>query len=202
MRFIWNCLGFLLVLGAGVFGARPALADTYSVYTVSLANGNIDQAVFGDGTAMVYGSSCGAGGDRCYKTYDHGQLATVSSTQPATAWDNGSACTFSVAGYQVSGRCNGNYEAFAFSMSNPLAKVMAPGLYAGALDDLGLVYGSPYQDLAAVFLNSHGDLAFADTGLEELYQAYNTTPAPEPGSMVLLVTGLGMGVLLQRRVLG
>ncbi len=202
MRFFWNCLGVMSVLAMGALGARPAVADSYAVYQLSIANGNVNRAVYDDGTTMVYGAACGVSGDACYKTYDHGTIATVSATQPATAWDNGSACSFSVAGYGVSGRCNGNYEAFSFSGSDPLAQVMAPGLYAGALDDLGLVYGSAYQDIAAVFLNSHGDLAFADTGLEELYQAYNTTPTPEPGSVVLLVTGLTAGALLQRRVLG
>lgn len=202
MRLFWNCLGLMSVLAVGAFGARPAVADSYAVYTLSIANGNIDRAVYGDGTTMVSAAGCGWNGDACYTTYDHGKAATVSATQPGTAWDNGSACSFSMAGYQVSGRCNGNYEAFSFSESDPLAKLMAPGLYAGALDDLGLVYGSAYNDIAAVFLNSHGDLAFENTGLEEIYQAYNTTPAPEPGSMVLLVTGLAAGALLQRRVLG
>lgn len=199
-----NCLGVILFVGTGFLGtARPAAADTYALYTLSAANGNSDRAIYDDGTAMVYGSTCAAtSGDPCFKNYDHGSLMTLSASQPATAWDNGTACTFSVAGYQTSGRCNGNYHAFSFGASDPLAQLLAPGVYAGAFDDPGLIYGTAFHSIANLLLNSHGDIAFADTQLEEVYQAYNTTPAPEPGTMVLLATGLGLGVMLQRRVLG
>ena len=105
-----------------------------ALYTLSAANGNVDRAVYADGSAMVAGSSCAAtNGDPCYKTYDHGTLTGITPAQPQTAWDNGSACSFTVAGYGVAGRCNGNYEAFAFSQSNPLAQVLTPGVYAGAV---------------------------------------------------------------------
>lgn len=204
MRFSWKCLGVISLVATGaLFSARPAAADTYALYNLSAANGNTDRAIYDNGTAMVYGSTCAATNfDPCYKTYDHGGLAAVSVTQPATAWDNGSACTFSVAGYRTSGVCNGNYQAFSFSASNPLAQVLAPGVYAGAFDDPGLIYSTGFNSIANLLLDSHGDIAFADTQLEEIYQAYNTTPTPEPGTIALLGTGLGLGLMLQRRVLG
>lgn len=204
MRFFGQCLGVCSIAAAAMLcAARPAAADTYALYTLSAANGNTDRAIYDDGTTMVYSASCAATSwNPCYKTYDHGGLASLSATQPATAWDNGTACTFSVAGLQTSGICNGNYHAFSFSASNPLAQLMSPGVYAGALDDLGLIYSTAFSSISNLLLNSHGDIAFADTQREELYQAYNTTPTPEPGTLLLLATGLGLGAIVQRKVLG
>ncbi len=183
--------------------ARPAAADTYQLDYVSTSNSNIDRAVYADGSVMVYGSTClVTGGGPCYRTYDHGEQTSVSSVQPTLATDNGSACSFSVAGIEESGRCNGNYEAFSISGSDPLAKFMTPGVYAGALDDPTLVYSDPYQNIAALFLNGTGDVVFEDTGSDEIWQGYDTTPTPEPGTMLLVLSGAGVGLVGVRRIAG
>lgn len=203
MRFVWNCLGLLSVLAVGALGARPAVADSYAVYSVVTDNGRSTVGIYGDGRSLVWATGCvETNYDACYRTFDHGQLANISATQPTQAFDNGWACTFSVAGFQEAGRCNGNYQAFTVSTFDPLTTLMKPGIYAGALGDPALLMSDAYESAAPMFLNSRGDVLFDDIEQEQIYQAYNTTPTPEPGSMVLLVTGLGAGALLQRRVLG
>ena len=112
-----------------------------------------------------------------------------------------SAAAFRWLGIRRRGSATATTAPLPLALSDPLAQLLTPGVYAGALDDPGLVYGTPFHSIANLFLDGRGDIAFADTLNEELYQAYNTTPAPEPGTLVLLATGLGAGIVVQRKML-
>ena len=108
-----------------------------------------------------------------------------------------------VGGYTESGRCNGDYEVFAFGTFEPLAQHLSPGLYGLSIDGVPeLLFGDKYAQFSPIYLNDVGGVAFDDVGNEEIYSGEAPATTPEPGTIVLLATGLAAGVLLQRRVLG
>ena len=203
MRFLCNCLGLSFLLASGSLCVRPALADSYQVYSMTHDDGWSATGIYSDGSAVVFKNACTPNSwNPCFVGYAQGAAQWSAPTLPGVSFDNATACSFSVAGLRESGLCNGNYEAFVVSESNPLSSLMTPGFYAGALDDPTMLLADRYASTSHMDLNSRGDVLFDDVGQEEIYQAYNTTPAPEPAPAVLLATGAAACFLLQRRVLG
>ena len=202
-----KCLGVAAVLAAGVLGsgARFAVADSYQLYDLGVANSNAPRGIYADGSVTISGQSycdgVGGVGAYCYKTYDHGSEISIADAPPPTAYDSGFACSPTLLGYREYGQCNGNYEIVFVSAADPLASLWTPGVYAGAVDDLGLIDATGYG-IGTLMVNGKGDVAFQDGALEENYQGYNTTPAPEPGTLVLLLSGCGLGLVGVRRVTG
>lgn len=204
MRFFWNCLCALsAITGMALFADRTAVADTYSTEYLAIGNANGPVGIYADSSVLIHFGFCAEeAGNACYRHYQDGPT-TSSLTEPNIPFDNGINCAVSFSGFQEYGRCNGNYDVFSFSISDPLSQQLKPGIYAGEVGGWqSLIYSSSFPGLTALDLNQQGSVLFESGTAESIYEAYNTTPAPEPGSMVLLVTGLAAGVLVQRRVLG
>lgn len=178
-----------------------AFADTYTVYDANPANSgstyivaiNAIGQVIADNTPLLE-----------YTVYDHGVGTPVGSSVPASFIpDNGSSCLVSYQGTSYQGVCNNGYEAIHVEaiLQADEAIVGHDGSFTmiGNLSDFSDPYH--YVDPHQIFLNSSGDVAYNDIGLEDpSIQAYNTT-TPEPSSYVLLLTGVGLACVGHRRLI-
>ncbi|MEO6807161.1 MAG: PEP-CTERM sorting domain-containing protein [Edaphobacter sp.] len=194
--------------------AQPACADSYSIFNLGDANG---QGIYGIDTAgdvVIWSmNGCGVSATYCYSTYVVGVAASDGSLAPVLLYDNGSSCGSTPAGMNTSKTvCNGNWIGLG-SLYNPNGDLN--GVYAGSGSDLDyLGIGSVDQ----AFLNSVGDFAWTDGQNEEMYVAIRNSPpsfgavdlsilqdsvpaeTPEPGSLLLMATGLvGITAVLRRK---
>jgi hypothetical protein len=166
---------------ADTYQTLPLTADSSSFYGMD----DLGHAVF---------SGCGMGSLSCYQTFSNGLYTGATTTAPNFAWDFDAApCNIA----PCSASDNGRTVTVTTDPINPL------------VDDVDLVTGSsaPQQlfqirgiagDIA---INGSGDIIF-DNGLaDEWYQVVDlNTITPEPGSIVLLSTGvLALGTILTLR---
>ncbi len=190
-----TCLGTksvgaaMLLVAACVFGnSCSAFADSYQVYDIGDGGNRYVQGIDAKGDVLFYNGNAGP----LYSVFDHG-TAVQSSTSPIPfTKDDGTACTVAYGGASHAGLCNGAYEAFAILYANPNS-----GLYVGRD---GVFNYAGHSFVQPFFLNALGDIGYTDIGNDMSFQAYNT-PTPEPGSWMLLLTGVGAAFAAHRKML-
>jgi PEP-CTERM motif len=204
----------IVVIAAILFSApRAAFADSYTIYDLGDDNAHGIYGIDTAGDVVIWGSTgCGVASPTCYVTYVDGVATSDSSTAPILAYDDGTSCGSSPAGFNISKEvCNNGWVGFG-SFYNPNGD--PNGVYTGSgssLDFLG--YGSADH----VFLNSVGDFAWVNGQDDEILLAIRNSPplfettallvepdvvratTPEPGALVLFGTGLFLFVAAIRR---
>jgi hypothetical protein len=187
--------------------ATPALADTYQIFNLGVANAH---SIFGIDTAgaVVIQSPTGPGEALLYQTYVGGVLINSSTTIPGLAYDNGGSCTPTVSPpvTWISGvgatRCNNGHEVYLGTFSTPPPNPEKRGIFTGPnLTDRLTDPLMPFVEsstLDQVVMNSSGDFAWVD-GLEEtIFEAVDQS-VPEPGSLSFLATGTLILIATVRR---
>ncbi|WP_433968183.1 PEP-CTERM sorting domain-containing protein [Tunturiibacter gelidiferens] len=167
---------------------KPAAADTYTIFDLGNANG---RGIYGLDTAgdvvIFQGNSCGLGSFTCYFTYVDGVAGTPSAAPPDLVYDDGTPCSSTPAGFNASKKvCNHGLVGLG-TLYNPNGS--KNGTYIGSGDDFQFLRGGSADQ---VFLNSIGDFAWTDGQSEQIFEAVDTSisPIPEPGSLLLVGTGL------------
>jgi hypothetical protein len=194
--------------------ARPAGADSYSIFNLGNANGQGIYGIDTVGDVVVWSmSGCGVSATYCYSTYVNGVATSDGSVAPVLLYDNGTSCGSTPAGMNASKEvCNGSWIGLG-SLYNPNGDLN--GVYIGSGSDLDYLGGGSVDQ---AFLNSFGDFAWTDGQNEEMYVAIRNSPpsfgavdlsvlqdpdpaqTPEPGSLLLMATGLlGITAALRRK---
>jgi hypothetical protein len=200
----WLSSAIVVILAISLCSTRPAFADSYAIFDLGDANNHGIYGIDTAGDVVIWGTSgCGVSASYCYVTYVNGVGTSDGSTAPVLAYDNGTACGSTPAGFNATKEvCNSGWTGLG-SLFSPNGN--PNGVYLGSGSDLNfLASGSVDQ----AFLNSAGDFAWTDGQDEEMYVAIlNNTPlfvttdlfvqqevvaatTPEPGSLLLMATGL------------
>jgi len=184
----WLSASAALLAAALFVCPKPAAADTYTIFDLGNDNGRNIYGIDTSGDVVVtqtYG--CGITSFSCYVTYVDGVAGTASSSAPDLVYDDGSPCSSTPTGFNaLKNVCNQGVVGLG-TVYNPNGSVN--GTYLGSGDNLQLLTsGSADQE----FLNSIGDFAWSDGQSEEIFEAVDTSvsPIPEPGSLLLVGTGL------------
>jgi hypothetical protein len=190
----WLPASVALVAFALLLAPNPAHADSYTIFDLGDANGRGIEGIDKTGDVVIFGLECGAIFP-CYTTYVDGHAADPGPSVPDLVYDDGTPCTSTPAGFNAGKTvCNHGYIGLG-TLFNPNGK--SGGTYTGSGNNLQFLHtGSADQ----VFLNSIGDFAWTDGRDEEIFEAIdNTTATPEPGSLLLVATGLLCFVAAVRR---
>jgi hypothetical protein len=207
--------GAVVVAMAILLGsARPASADSYTIFDLGNDNGHGIYGIDTAGNVVVWGGAgCGIAASTCYVTYTNGIATSDSSTAPDLVYDDGTSCGSAPAGFNAAKTvCNNGWIGLG-TLFNPNGE--PNGVYVGSGSDLQFLHGGSADQ---VFLNSLGDFAWTDGQSEEMFVAiansgplFNTAglsfeenfvaanATPEPGSLLLVGTGLLLFVAAVRR---
>jgi hypothetical protein len=170
-----------------------AHADTFQIFALDTDNNRTLYGIDTAGDVVIQSGPSAVCGmlSSCFETFVNGLLSSVSPTAPSLAYDNGTPCL--PAPNAIRGVCNNGREAFStqdpttgvFTGPNPVAE-----LQSGVAD--------------IIVMNASGDIAWADSSVENIYEAIDLTSdhVPEPNTLVLLGTGVfgAVGVLRRRLV--
>jgi hypothetical protein len=192
----------IVAIAVGLFSIPMAAhADTYTVYRLGDANATNLYGITTSGEVVTYNSGCGSPGSPCYTDYIDGAKVGESKTAPIFAYDDGTSCGLP-SGFAFDGNgsnppvCNNGFIGFG-SRFNPNGD--PGGIYTGPISDLTRVQAFGSTD--KLELNHSGDFAWTDGQGEFIYEAIDNTTAitPEPGSILLVGTGILSLVEIARR---
>jgi hypothetical protein len=179
-------------------------ADTYQVFDLGGDHASNLYGIDTSGAVVTIDQSNYPIHDQTYKTWVNGVVVSVSFTPPSLNYDNGTPCVPTVSPgittYPANSRCNNGHEVY-FASYQTAPPSYINGIFTGPnLSDLLTTHGT----LDGIVLNASGDYAWIDGLNEEFYQAIDLTPqfVPEPGSLLLLGTGLLASIgAIRRRIL-
>jgi hypothetical protein len=173
----------------------PALADTFQFFNLGNANNHNIFGIDTSGAAVIVTPDPAPGGNLLYQTYVGGVLINSSTTIPNLIYDNGTACTPTVAAPVTSTpglgktRCNNGHEVYFGTFPTPSPNLEMSGIYAGPnLTDHLTDPSAIDSTLDQVVMNGSGDFAWVDGRNETIFEAVNQS-IPEPGTLLLLATG-------------
>jgi hypothetical protein len=189
--------------------ASHSYADTYTFFDLGSADDGRDPlGITSTGTVVIsaQGGPCGSPINTCFETYTNGVLVAFSTTNPGLVYDNGSPCTPTVS--PAIGSTN-----VAEASCNGAREVFGTGHFAPSPFENSIFDGPNPSNFVASHsvdtpfrLNASGDfvvvadqITFPSDG--EIFEAIDTT-VPEPGSILLLDTGvLAAAGAMRRRFL-
>jgi len=195
-----------MVAVAALLLASPttSYADTYQVFNLGNDNGHNLYGIDVSGAVVTIGPNFGDPiNAQLYSTWVNGVVVSTSFAPPSLNYDNGTPCVPTVSPgitiYPANARCNNGHEVY-FGSFQTAPPAYTNGIFTGPnLSDLLTTHGT----FDGVVLNASGDFAWIDGLDEEFYQAIDLTPqlVPEPGSLVLLGTGLLASIgAIRRRI--
>ena len=209
----WLSGAVVLVMAILLGSARPALADSYTIFDLGNDNGHGIYGIDTAGDVVIWGGNgCGMSASTCYVTYTNGIATSDSSTAPDLVYDDGTSCGSTPAGFNASKKvCNNGWIGLG-TLYNPNGE--PNGVYVGYGSDLQFLHGGSADQ---VFLNSLGDFAWTDGQSEEMFvaiansapgvkvqsafvqQDFDPASTPEPRSLLFVGTGLLFFVAAVRR---
>jgi hypothetical protein len=179
---------YFLVVALLFTTIRPALADTYQIFTLWSDQG-VDFYSMDDSGNVALVNPIGTLATEplpAYYTFHDGVATAINTaTVPTFVDDQGTPCTPAV-----------------FLQPNSIQTY--PGLYTGSDPSITTVKPPEFGD-GMIFMDSNGDIVVDDTFTEEWYYfedtSVGTSATPEPGSFALFGTGaLGLLIAIRRRL--
>ncbi len=107
----WLSGAVVLVMAILLGSARPALADSYTIFDLGNDNGHGIYGIDTAGDVVIWGGNgCGMSASTCYVTYTNGIATSDSSTAPDLVYDDGTSCGSTPAGFNASKKvCNNGW---------------------------------------------------------------------------------------------
>ena len=192
------CMGIIACVWM-ILSALPVRADAYQIYYIGDSQWQRFYGLAADGTAVVTNADyCDTGTAvlLCYETVVNGSVMSDTTVIPSLDYDEGIPCTPAVPGGMTlgNGMCNGDLEAFTTDAGEILTGT-------DVTDDLVV---SHIFDDSVMALNASGDIVYRAGDDNDFYEAVDLTKqTPEPGSLLLLSTGvLAVAGMARRRIWG
>ena len=174
----------IFLLASCLFASFNAFADTYQVMTLISDNGINFYGM--DDFGQVSFLQVGGGVPGTYYNFLNGSPTGTSLVAPSFVQDDGTLCSpvLPSGASAMVAKCNNGREAFSGYLT---PGQVIPSIYEGP----------PFAQVAGfsgagLFMNGNGDIVFNDPYNENWVEAFDLTTraAPEPSSLVLLVTGI------------